>query len=213
MEKLFLGAERRILMRPEDRERVAYHEAGHALLGLLQPESDPVRRVTIVPRAQALGVTLSVPEDDRFNYTEGYLRSRIVTILGGRAAELVVYGNVTTGAENDLQQVTNLAQAMVMRFGMSDEVGQVQLIDSGRGNYLGAGATQRPYSEATAQAADKAVRKIVDESYQRAIRLLTEHRAQLDALTQALLAEETLDETRILQVTGLAPRVQAPVAA
>ncbi|HMQ29341.1 MAG TPA: ATP-dependent zinc metalloprotease FtsH [Chloroflexaceae bacterium] len=212
MEKLFLGAERRILLRPEDRERVAYHEAGHALLGLVQPESDPVRRVTIVPRAQALGVTLSMPEDDRYNYTEEYLRARIVTTLGGRAAELVVYGNVTTGAENDLQQVTGLAQAMVMRFGMSAEVGQVQLIDSSRGNYLGAGLTQRPYSEATAQAADRAVRKIVDESYQKAIRLLNEHRARLDALTQALLAEETLDEARILQVTGLAPHVP-PAAA
>ncbi len=207
MEKLFLGAERRILMRPEDRERVAYHEGGHALLGLLQPESDPVRRVTIVPRAQALGVTLSMPDDDRYNYSEEYLRARIVTILGGRAAELVVYGNVTTGAENDLQQVTNLAQAMVMRFGMSAEVGQVQLLDSSRGNYLGGGVTQRAYSEATAQAADRAVRKIADESYQKAIRLLTEQRARLDALAQALLAEETLDEARILQVTGLAPHV------
>ncbi|GAB4442250.1 MAG: ATP-dependent zinc metalloprotease FtsH [Chloroflexi bacterium OHK40] len=213
MEKLFLGAERRILMRPEDRERVAYHEAGHALLGLLQPESDPVRRVTIVPRAQALGVTLSVPEDDRWNYTEEYLRARIVTTLGGRAAELVVYGNVTTGAENDLQQVTNLAQAMVMRFGMSDEVGQVQLLDASRGNYLGAGVTQRPYSESTAQAADKAIRKIVDDSYQKAIRLLTEHRDKLEALTQALLVEETLDGARILQVTGLAPKLDVPAPA
>jgi cell division protease FtsH len=211
MEKLFLGAERRVLMRPEDRERVAYHEAGHALLGLLQPESDPVRRVTIVPRAQALGVTLSIPEDDRWNYTEEYLRSRIVTILGGRAAELVVYGNITTGAENDLQQVTNLAQSMVMRFGMSSEVGQVQLLDSGRGNYLGSGTTQRPYSEATAQAADKAVRKIVDEAYQKAIRLLSQERPRLDALTKALLAEETLDQARILQVTGLAPKLNVPV--
>ncbi len=211
MEKLVLGTERRILMRPEDRERVAYHEAGHALLGLLQPESDPVRRVSIVPRAQSLGVTLSLPEDDRYNYTEGYLRSRIVTTLGGRAAELVVYGNVTTGAENDLQQVTNLAQAMVMRFGMSSEVGQVQLLDSSRSNYLG-GVTQRPYSEATAQAADKAVRKITDDAYQRAIRLLTEHRDKLEALAKALLEEESLDGPRILQVTGLAPKVDAEAA-
>ena len=214
MEKLFLGAERRVLMRAEDRERVAYHEAGHALLGLLQPESDPVRRVTIVPRAHALGVTLSIPDDDRWNYTEEYLRSRIVTTLGGRASELIVYGNITTGAENDLQQVTNLAQSMVMRFGMSSEVGQVQLLDSSRGNYLGSGVTQRPYSEATAQAADKAMRKIVDEAYQKAIRLLSEERPRLESLTKALLAEETLDQARILQVSGLAPtlHVPAPVA-
>jgi cell division protease FtsH len=125
----------------------------------------------------------------------------------------VVYGNVTTGAENDLQQVTNLAQAMVMRFGMSSEVGQVQLLDSSRGNYLGSGVSQRPYSEATAQAADKAVRKIVDEAYQRAIRLLTEHRGKLEDLTRALLAEESLDGPRILQVTGLAPKVDVPAAA
>jgi len=203
MERLFLGAERRVLMRPDDRERVAYHEAGHALCGLLQPESDPVRRVTIVPRAQSLGVTLSVPEDDRWNYTEEYLRARIVTTLGGRAAELVVYGNVSTGAENDLQQVTNLAQAMVMRFGMSDEVGQLQLLSSEQGNYLGSGLNQRAYSEATAQAADRAIRKIADTSYQRAIQLLTDHRAQLDALTKALLREETLDAQQILHVTSL----------
>jgi cell division protease FtsH len=125
----------------------------------------------------------------------------------------VVYGNVTTGAENDLQQVTNLAQSMVMRFGMSSEVGQVQLLDSSRGNYIGGGVSQRPYSEATAQAADKAVRKIVDEAYQRAIRLLTEHRAKLESLTRALLAEESLDGPRILQVTGLAPKVDAQAAA
>lgn len=167
--------------------------------------------MTIVPRAQSLGVTLSVPTDDRYNYTEAYLRARIVTTLGGRAAELVVYGDVTTGAENDLQQVTSMAQAMVMRFGMSAEVGQIQLIDASRGNYLGGGLNQRPYSEATAQAADKAVRKIVDDSYQRAIRLLTEHRDRLELLTQALLAEETLDEARILQVIGLAPHGE-PVA-
>lgn len=205
LEKIYLGLERRILMHPEERERVAYHEAGHALLGLLQPESDPVRRVTIVPRAQSLGVTLAVPLEDRYNYTEDYLRARIVTILGGRAAELVVYGNVSTGAENDLQQVTNLAQAMVMRFGMSDEIGQVQLLDTSRGNYLGAGLSQRPYSDATAQIADKAVRRIIDEGYKKAIRLLNEHRDRLDALAKALLAEETLDETRIREVTGLVP--------
>lgn len=215
LEKIYLGLERRILLHPEERERVAFHEAGHALLALLQPESDPVRRVTIVPRAQSLGVTLSVPINDRYNYTEDYLRARIVTILGGRAAELVVYGNVTTGAENDLQQVTNLAQAMVMRFGMSDEVGQVQLLDTSRGNYLGAGLSQRPYSEATAQVADRAVRKIVDESYQKAIRLLNENRDRLDALARVLLAEETLDEARIREVTGLTGHEQhalTPVA-
>jgi cell division protease FtsH len=203
-EKMILGAERRLMMRPEERERVAYHEAGHALCGLLQPESDPVRRVTIVPRAQALGVTLSIPDEDRWNYTEEYLRARIVNAFGGRAAELVVYGNVTTGAENDLQQIANMARAMVMRFGMSPEVGQVQLISSGEGNYIDGGLQRQPYSEATAQAADKAVRKIVDDSFAKAIRLLTDNRRRLDAMVDALLRDETLDEQQIRAVTGLA---------
>jgi cell division protease FtsH len=203
LEKMILGAERRLLMRPEERERVAYHEAGHALCGLLQPESDPVRRVTIVPRAQALGVTLSIPEEDRWNYTEEYLRARIVNAFGGRAAELVVYGNVTTGAENDLMQITNMARAMVMRFGMSNEVGQVQLISASEGNYLDSGLQRQPYSEATAQAADKAVRKIVDDSFAKAIKLLTDNRQRLDAMVEALLRDETLDEQQIRAVTGL----------
>ena len=202
MEKILLGAERRILMRPEDRERVAYHEAGHALCGLLQTESDPVRSVTVVPRAQALGVTLSVPDDDRLNYTEGYLRSRIVTAFGGRAAEQVVYGNITTGAENDLKQVTNLAQAMVTRFGMDPDVGQVQYVSSEEGNFIGS-TTTRPYSEETARTIDRAVRQISETSYASALALLTEHRATLDALTHALLERETLNEAEILQVTGL----------
>ena len=205
MEKIILGAERRIMMRPEERERTAYHEAGHALCGLLQPDSDPVKRVTIVPRAQALGVTLSMPADDRYNYTEGYLRARIVTAFGGRAAEQVVYGNITTGAENDLKQITELARAIVTRFGMSPEVGQVQLVSTSEGNFLDNGLNQRPYSEATAEAVDAAVRKISDDSYASAIRILTDNRQRLEALTKALLQEETLDENQILQVTGLVP--------
>lgn len=206
LEKIMLGAERPLVLSPAERERTAYHEAGHALCGLLQPEADPVRRVTVVPRAQSLGVTLSVPEMDRYNYTEEYLRSRIVVALGGRAAELVVYGNITTGAENDLQQVTNLARAMVARFGMSAEVGQVQLDGREEGNYLDngmAGMSQRAYSEATAQAADRAVRKIVDDSYAKAIKLLNDNRDRLESLTQALLREDSLDEDQILAAARL----------
>jgi cell division protease FtsH len=148
-----------------------------------------------------------MPADDRYNYTEGYLRARIVTAFGGRAAEQVVYGNVTTGAENDLKQITDLARAIVTRFGMSAEVGQVQLVSTNEGNFLDTGLNQRPYSEATARAVDDAVRKISDESYATAIRILTENRQRLDALTRALLDEETLGEAQILQVTGLAPSV------
>jgi cell division protease FtsH len=211
LEKIALGAERRLALAPEERERVAYHEAGHALLGLLQPEGDPVRRVTVIPRGQALGVTLSVPEADRYNYGEPYLRARIVGALGGRAAEQVVYGTVTTGAENDLKQVTDIARAMVTRWGMSQEVGLVALSGSDDGNFLeigAAGGATRAYSEATAEAIDRATRRIVDDSYRKAIDMLTTNRARLDALTQALLREESLDETQMREVTQL-PRQRA----
>jgi cell division protease FtsH len=206
LEKIALGAERRLTLLPEERERVAYHESGHALLGLLQPESDPVRRVTVVPRGQALGVTLSVPEADRYNYGEPYLRARIVNALGGRAAEQVVYDSVTTGAENDLKQVTDVARAMVTRWGMSQEVGLMALSGSEGGNFLergAAGGATRPYSDETARAIDQATKRIVDESYAKALDLLRSNRERLDALAQALLREESLNEEQMRQVTGL----------
>ena len=213
LDRVTMGSERRLAISPEERERVAYHESGHALCGLLQDDSDPVRRVTVVPRAQALGVTLSVPEDDRYNYTREYLLARIVTALGGRAAEEVVYGNVTTGAANDLQQVTRLARAMVAQFGLSEEIGQVALVDEREGNFVGTGLVQRPYSDATAEAADRAVRRIVDDCYAKALRLLRENRARLDALARALLEHETLDEQQILEVTGLSQPAHSPPVA
>ena len=206
LEKIMLGAERSLVLNPAERERTGYHEAGHALCGLLQPEADPVRRVTVVPRAQSLGVTLSSPDADRYNYSEAYLRARIVLAFGGRAAELVVYGNITTGAENDLKQATEMARAMVTRFGMSPEVGQISLSGSDEGNYLDdsmAGSGRAAISEATAQAVDKAIRKITDDSYARAIRLLSDNRDKLEALTQALLREDSLDERQINAITGL----------
>jgi cell division protease FtsH len=209
LEKIALGVERRLALSPADRERIAYHESGHALLGLLQPEGDPVRRVSIVPRGQALGVTLSVPEADRYNYSEPYLRTRIVNALGGRAAEHVVYGMVTTGAEDDLRQVTELARAMVTRWGMSGEVGLLSLSGVDEGTFLQDGmfpGQARPYSEDTARAIDHATRKIVDDSYTRAVDLLTRERARLDALAHALLKEETLDMQEMLAVTGLPAR-------
>jgi cell division protease FtsH len=200
LEKIQLGTARRIVLAPEDRERIAYHESGHALLGLLIPGSDPVRRVSIVPRGRALGVTVQSPVDDRQNYPEDYLRARITAALGGRAAESVVYGVVTTGAENDLLQVTTLAREMVARWGMSDRLGPVNLGEvDGQGPF----SAQRPYSEATAQLIDAEVRRILDESMQKAAALLREHRTQLDTLAQRLLAKETLDEDEILEVTGI----------
>jgi len=218
LEKIALGTERRLTLLPEERERVAYHESGHALLGLLQREGDPVRRVTIVPRGQALGVTLSVPEADRYNYGELYLRARIVNALGGRAAEQVIYNSVTTGAENDLKQVSEIARAMVTRWGMSQEVGLLALSGNEDGNFLEqgpVGSATRPYSEETARSIDQATKRIVDESYTKALEMLRNNRERLDALAHALLREESLDEAQMRAATGLPKReaVESALAA
>ena len=205
LEKIILGPERPLILSAQDRQRIAYHEGGHAVLGLVVPGADPVQRVTIVPRGQALGVTYQRPDADRYNYPEAYLRARIVGILGGRAAEEVVYGTKTTGAENDIEQATTLARNMVTRWGMSERLGMVQLAPR-ENPYLASldgGAPTRAFSEETARLVDAEVRGIIAESHDDARRLLTEHRAALDALAQALLEQETLDEQEILRVTGL----------
>ena len=207
LEKIVLGPERPILMSLQDRERIAYHEGGHAILGLVVPGADPVHRVTIVPRGQALGVTYQRPDSDRYNYPEAYLRARIVGMLGGRAAEEVVFGTRTTGAENDIEQATDLARGMVTRWGMSERLGMVQLAPR-ENPYLtamGGLGGSRPFSEETAQAIDAEVLRIISESHEEAQQRLREHRKALDALAEALLARETLDETEILKVTGLPP--------
>jgi cell division protease FtsH len=205
LEKIVLGPERPLLLGRADKERIAYHEGGHAILGLVVPGADPVNRVTIVPRGQALGVTYQRPDSDRYNYPEAYLRARIVGMLGGRAAEEIVYGTKTTGAESDIEQATGLARRMVTRWGMSERLGLVQLAPrenpylNGSGGYAGA----RPFSEETAEAIDAEVLKIIGESHEEAKRLLSAHRRQLDALVNALLERETLNEQEILEVTGL----------
>ena len=207
LEKIVLGPERPLLMSRQDRERIAYHEGGHAILGLVVPGADPVHRVTIVPRGQALGVTYQRPDSDRYNYPEAYLRARIVGMLGGRAAEELVYGTKTTGAENDIEQATNLARGMVTRWGMSEKLGMVQLAppDNPYLSTLGGWGGTKSFSEETARLIDAEVHRIIAESHQEARRLLTEHRRRLDALAEALLARETLDEQAILEVTGLPP--------
>ncbi|MFF1494071.1 ATP-dependent zinc metalloprotease FtsH [Streptomyces sp. NPDC058304] len=201
LEKVQLGAARALVMPEEERRRTAYHESGHALLGMLQPGADPVRKITIVPRGRALGVTLSTPDADRYSYTEEYLRGRIIGALGGMAAEHVVFDVITTGAENDLEQVTNLARGMVGRWGMSERVGRLTAIPAD---------AQSPYgllaAPATLDAVDHEMRRIVDECYVEACRLLREHRPKLDALTEALLANETLDEPAAYAAAGI-PRL------
>src|SRR5688572_1630956 len=214
LEKIMLGPERPILLSRSDRERIAYHESGHAVLGLVVPGADPVHRVTIVPRGQALGVTYQRPSTDRYNYPEAYLRARIVGMLGGRAAEELVYGTRTTGAEGDIEQATTLARNMVTRWGMSDKLGLVQLAPRANAFLGGAPAfgADRPFSEATAQTIDAEVRRLIGESYDEALKLLRTHRKALDALVAALLEKETLDETQVLAVTGLPPAPELPAA-
>src|SRR5205085_1840464 len=200
LEKIVLGPERSLIMNPQDRERIAYHEGGHAILGLVVAGADPVHRVTIVPRGQALGVTYQRPQTDRYNYPEAYLRGKIVGMLGGRAAEELVYGTRTTGAENDIEQATSLARNMVTRWGMSDALGLVQLAPR-QNQYLGiAGGYEgaKPFGEETARVIDAEVHRIIQESYDEALRLLRVHRAQLNALVEALLSRETLGEQEIL---------------
>ncbi|MGW1894960.1 ATP-dependent zinc metalloprotease FtsH [Streptomyces sp. NPDC002004] len=202
LEKVQLGAERPLVMPDDERRRTAYHESGHALLGMLQPGADPVRKITIVPRGRALGVTLSTPETDRYAYTEEYLRGRIIGALGGMAAEHVVFGVVTTGAENDLEQVTNIVRGMVGRWGMSPRVGRLSALPSDAQQAYGLAAAPE-----TLDAIDGEMRRIVDECYDSACGQLQEHRDKLDALAEALLANETLEEAAVYQVAGI-PRMK-----
>jgi cell division protease FtsH len=198
LEKVQLGAERPLVMSEEERRRTAHHESGHALLGMLQPGADPVRKITIVPRGRALGVTLSTPDADKYAYTEEYLRGRIIGALGGMAAEHVVYGVITTGAENDLEQVTNIARGMVARWGMSERVGRLSALPSDAQQAYGLSAAPQ-----TLDVIDDEMRRIVDECYDEACRKLRDHRGQLDALAEALLENETLEETDAYRIAGV----------
>ena len=202
LQKITLGPARNILLNPVERERTAYHEAGHALLALLMPGSDPVHRVSIVPRGMALGATWQLPVDDRNSYAEDYLQTRITCALGGRAAEKLVYGVTTTGAESDLQQVTEIARRMVLRWGMSEVLGPISFV-APQDDGLPPSFQQRPYSEATSEVIDAEVRRIVEESHQQADRLLAGHRDKLDSLAHALLKAESLNGPEIREVTAL----------
>ena len=208
LERITLGTVRGIVLSPEDRERTAYHESGHALLGMLTPGADPVRRVTIIPRGQALGVTFQAPTSDRYGYSVKYLRGRIVGALGGRAAEEVVFTDVTTGAESDLDQVSTIARQMVGRWGMSDTIGPVTVIPPpGQESPFGLDGV----APATKELVDREVRRIVEECYDEAVATLHGHRDQLDRLAHALLQQETLDEDEAYAAAGIT-RETAPGA-
>ena len=200
LEKIVLGTARGITLSPEERERTAYHESGHALLGMLTPGADPVRKVSIIPRGQALGVTFQAPAADRYGYSATYLRGRIVGALGGRAAEEVVYADVTTGAESDLDQVSSIARQMVGRWGMSDAVGPLTVLPPpGQESPLGLDGV----APATKELVDREVRRIVDECHDEAVSTLVAHRDQLDRLAHALFAKETLDEDEAYAAAGV----------
>ena len=207
LEKIVLGAPRGLVLSDEEKRRTAYHEAGHALVGMLTPGADPVRKVSIIPRSMSLGVTISAPDVERTNYDEDHLITRIKVALGGRVAEELVYDSISAGAESDIQQLTAIARQMVGRWGMSRAIGPIAVLPSEGQNMLLPGAAQT--SEATQQLVDEEVRRIVDDAHAAAAKLLAEHRDQLDSLTEALLAAETLDEDAAYEAARV-PREREP---
>jgi cell division protease FtsH len=209
LERIVLGAERRVMMTDEDRRRTAYHEGGHAVVGMLVPGADPVRKVSIIPRGMALGVTFSAPDADRFNYLEPEIRAKIKVALGGRAAEQIVFGEVSTGAESDLEQLTRLARQMVGRWGMSDAVGPVSVISREAAGPFLPGVAE--VSLETQKLLDAEVRRIVAEAQDDVVRLLTDNRTRLDDLASALLEHETLDEDDAYEAAGV-PRSETTLA-
>jgi cell division protease FtsH len=215
-DKIMLGTERKsLVLTDRERELTAYHEAGHAVIGLRVPGLDPVHKVTIVPRGRALGITASLPQEDRHSYTKEWMEGQLAMLFGGRVAEEVTFGpeKVTTGAGNDIERATSLARSMVTRFGMSETVGLVAVGDSEHEVFLGRELVQRrEVSEHTAQKVDREVKRIVDEAHDRARTVLEEHAELLESIAQALLERETLDrfEIQLLSEGKDLPPVEVP---
>jgi cell division protease FtsH len=201
LERIVLGAARKLLMSEDDRRRTAYHEAGHALVGMLAPHADPVRKVSIIPRGRALGVTFSAPDADRLNYDEDALVARIHVALAGRAAEELVFGSHTTGAESDLEQVTAITRQMVGRWGMSDVIGPLVAFPAGEDAFVPGAQTASPDTQ---RLVDEEARRIAVDAEKEVSDLLAEHREKLDALAAALLEHETLDQHDAYEAAGLA---------
>ena len=214
LERIVLGAERKVMMSPADKRRTAYHEGGHAIVGMLTEGADPVRKISIIPRGFALGVTFAAPDADRFNYSEQELRAKLMVALGGRAAEEVVFGDLTTGAESDIQQLTQIARQMVGRWGMSEAIGTVAVLPADGQGPLLPGVSD--VSEETQQLIDEEVRRLVATAHDASVALLREHRDKLDALVEKLLEHETLDEADAYAAAGIARSsadLRAPIAA
>ncbi len=206
LDKVLLGTVRSGLANPRERQIVAFHEAGHALVAHFTPGADPLRKVTIVPRGRALGVAIMTPEEDRYNVSRTYLLGRLDVALGGRAAEMVVYNEITTGAESDLKQATGLARRMVGLWGMSEEVGPVYLGLGEEHVFLGREISQeKAFSDATSQRVDGAVREIVESALERALNTINTHRKYLDLLVEGLLEKETLDAVEVTELLGPRP--------
>jgi cell division protease FtsH len=210
LEKIVLGAPRGLVLSEEEKRRTAYHEAGHALVGMLTPGADPVRKVSIIPRTMSLGVTISAPDVERSNYDEEHLITRIQVALGGRVAEELVYDSISAGAESDIQQLTAISRQMVGRWGMSRVIGPIAVLPSEAQNPLLPGAAV--VSETTQRQVDEEVRRIVEEAHNAVSKLLSEHRDRLDSLTEALLAAETLDEDAAYEAARV-PREREPAPA
>jgi len=207
LERIVLGAERQVMVSPEDRRRTAYHEGGHAIVGMLTEGADPVRKVSIIPRGLALGVTFAAPDSDRFNYREPEVLAKIDVALGGRAAEQLVFGDTSTGAESDLEQLTAIARQMVGRWGMNRTIGPVSVLPrEGTGPLLPGSAEVSPHTQ---QLVDDEVRRVVEEANRHVMALLRANRARLDSLAAALLEHETLDEDDAYAAAGV-ERVTAP---
>jgi cell division protease FtsH len=209
LERIVLGAERQVMMTDEDRRRTAYHEGGHAIVGMLTPGADPVRKVSIIPRGLALGVTFAAPESDRFNYRGPEVEAKIKVALGGRAAEEVVFGETSSGAESDIEQLTAIARQMVGRWGMSPAIGPVAVIPrDGAGPLLPGAAEVSPHTQ---QLVDDEVRRIVETAHKEVVVVLKRNRKKLDSLANALLEHETLDEEDAYAAAGVT-RAPSPAA-
>ena len=215
-DKIIMGAERRSMIMPEEERRnTAYHESGHALVALLLPKTDPVHKVTIIPRGRALGVTMQLPEQDRYSMDRNHMLNMIAVLFGGRIAEEVFMHQMTTGASNDFERATQLARDMVTRYGMSDELGPMVYGENEGEIFLGRSVTtQKNVSEATMQRVDAAIRKIIDQQYAVARKLIEDNRDKVEGLAKALLELETIDQDQIADImAGRPPRPPKPTSA
>jgi cell division protease FtsH len=210
-----MGAERKsMVITPEDKKKTAYHESGHAIIGSLLPGCDPVHKVSVIPRGRALGVTLSLPELDSYSLYRNQMLAKICMLFGGRVAEELFTGDISTGASNDFERATDMARDMVTRYGMSDLMGPMVYAENEGEVFLGRSVTtHKNISEATMQKVDIEIRRILDEQYALATRLLQENRDKVEAMTAALLEWETIDADQIKDIMeGKPPRPPKPAA-